>query len=465
MKTINIKCDYKTINLGIVPTRRDMFPDPQAAIARKDKIVPKVVELCESIHDVNVFTLDGVTDNGLLVEEGNVAKAEKYFREKEIDALFILHINFGQEESVARLAKKLNVPVLLWGPRDGMPGDYSELRTYDSQCGMFASSRALLRYGVKFTYVENCWLDSPILKKGIEDFIRVASVVKAFRGARVLQLSTRPRQFLSVKVNEGELMEKFGIEVNPIENFEIFYTIDHILANEPERIDAVLNDWEQRIQFCQSTEDQKRSTAAVYLGINDIAERYNCTTVATECWSMFVGKYGVSPCLAFAELTEAGLPVCCECDVNGAISSLIVQAATRRETPSFLADITVRHPENDNAELMWHCGPFPTCLAKDDKPASLACQCAFELKRGEITMTRFDSDRGNYMLFSDTGKGVDGPVSGGSYVWFEARDWSAWEKKLMYGPYIHHIAGAYGNYKEIMREASKYLEVSFDSVD
>ena len=44
----------------------------------------------------------------------------KYFKEK-IDALFIGFCNYGQEDAIAKLAKELNVPVLLWGPRDSMP--------------------------------------------------------------------------------------------------------------------------------------------------------------------------------------------------------------------------------------------------------------------------------------------------------------------------------------------------------
>ena len=80
-----------------------------------------------------------------------------------------------------------------------------------------------------FTYIENCWLDSPVLKQGIEDFVRAASVVKAFRNLRIGQISTRPRPFLSVKVNEGELLEKFGIELVPINGTEITNTINYFL--------------------------------------------------------------------------------------------------------------------------------------------------------------------------------------------------------------------------------------------
>ena len=52
---------------------------------------------------------------------------------------------------------------------------------------------------------------------------------------RVLQLSTRPRQFLSVKTNEGELLEKFKIEITPVESSEILETIDNIIKENPRK--------------------------------------------------------------------------------------------------------------------------------------------------------------------------------------------------------------------------------------
>jgi hypothetical protein len=47
-----------------------------------------------------------------------------------------------------------------------------------------------------------------------------------------------------------------------------------------------------------------------------------------------------------------GVAVACETDIHGAISSVIAQAAAGWKSPSFLADMTVRHPDNENAELL-----------------------------------------------------------------------------------------------------------------
>ena len=63
------------------------------------------------------------------------------------------------------IAKKLGVPMLLWGPRDEAPlADGTRLR--DTLCGLFASSKVLHKLGVPFTYIENCRMDDPPLRAG-----------------------------------------------------------------------------------------------------------------------------------------------------------------------------------------------------------------------------------------------------------------------------------------------------------
>ena len=166
------------------------------------------------------------------------------------------------------------------------------------------------------------------------------------------------------------------------------------------------------------------------------------------------------------ELADLGLPLACETDVNGAVTMAMLQAAALGEEAVFLADLTIRHPQNDNAELLWHCGPFPYSLKDPASAASLAeGQERFVLKKGPITLCRFDEAGGEYYLFGGEGRAVDGPKTTGTYVWFEADNWKRWEEKLMFGPYIHHIGGVYGNYKPVLREAARYLGLIFDDAD
>ena len=116
---------------------------------------------------------------------------------------------------------------------------------------------------------------------------------------------------------------------------------------------------------------------------------------------------GIMPCHANSLLTDEGIPTVCETDIHGAITAVMMQAVVRGETVPFFADVTVRHPENDNAELLWHCGNFPYSLAKDKDGAKVGKSryhgdtygiCEWELKDGDLTVARFDGDRGEYSL-------------------------------------------------------------------
>ena len=452
--------DYSKLVLGVAPTRRDFFPAPANARAVKEVMMKRLREIFAKIPNLTVVDIDDINEEGLLFDYDAVPEIEKKFKEAGVDAVFFPHCNFGQEEPVAMLAKKLNVPVLLWGPRDEYPPDPKVVpnRQTDIQCGLFATTKAMTRYDIPFTYIENCWLDSPVLDKGIEDFIRTASAVKAFRNCRILQLSTRPRQFLSVKYNESELLEKFGIEVVAVESAEIVRTIKNILENKPEEVREVVEELKRDYVIMNDSDEQLSAMAGLALGVMELADKYKCTAAAGECWSMIRANFSINCCFTWGYLTGKGLPMACETDVLGAVTDVLMLGAARKEHDVFLADITIRHPENDNAELFWHCGPFPVSLAKEDiKPAILTQRGSYELAHTDYTLARFDQAKGNYSLFIGEGKGVDGPPTNGNYAWIEVKDWVAWEKQLMYGPYIHHCVGTPGRLKDVMIEACKYI--------
>ena len=144
----------------------------------------------------------------------------------------------------------------------------------------------------------------------------------------------------------------------------------------------------------------------------------------------------------------------------------MMQSLNFGNSAPFFADVTVRHPQNENAELLWHCGNFPYSLAKENTNCSIGCSkyhgntfgiCEWELREGDLTIARFDGDHGNYQLLIGEAKTTGGPKNVGSYVWIEVDNWKKWERKLVEGPYIHHVCGIYGKYGEILSEACKYI--------
>ncbi|HEY5584751.1 MAG TPA: fucose isomerase [Ruminiclostridium sp.] len=458
------------LRVGIIPTRRGISSNRKGAFTIEDALQNKneILEYVNQLKDdsVEILNIDWLNEEGIMYDISHVFTIAERLEKENVDALFIIHCNFGCEEAVGKLCSILKKPVLLWGPRDKNIGDDGS-RATDTQCGLFASSRILMRYGIKFTYIENCRLTEKVFEEGFFNFLSVAVAVKAFKNLRIGQINSRPKPFTSVMYNESELMEKFGIEIVPI-NIEIVkQKMNEIMEKQISNVEFTANDIKNRINCSQTDVNDLIKIAALILAVKELVLINKCSAIAIECWTVMPASLGVLPCFAIAELTDMGVPATCEADINGAITSALLTAAARGKATTFFGEYTMRHPENDNAELIWHCGSFPYSLKKRSSQAELIDGRAnWEIEDGDITLARFDGDRGNYKLFAGQAKGIQGPRTTGTYVWIETDNWTKWEKKLINGPYIHHVSGIHGRYLSILQEMCKYIPyLTFDGVE
>ncbi len=450
------------IVLGFAPTRRSIFSAPAAveyANLTREKLTKMGIEFVD---------IDDIAEDGLLHDDNDRIKIEEKFKAAGVDGVFFPHGNFGTEFEVARLAKNLNVPVLIWGPRDECP-DENGIRLRDSQCGIFATGKVLRRFQVPFTYLTNCNLDDPEFAEGIHRFLRVCNVVKTFRNIRILQIGPRPMEFWSTMCNEGELLEKFNVQLIPIPLPELTSEMD-AAKKEGKKV-------AETIAFCKENfnveikDNELENVAALKVAIRNLADKYGCTAGAIQCWNALQGEIGIMPCAANSLLNEEGFPVVCETDIHGAITALMMEAAGMDENRTFFADWTVRHPFNDNGELLQHCGPWPMSCASC-KP-TIGYPLAFdhpgaveaEAKHGEITLARFDGDNGEYSLLLGNAKGIDGPYTKGTYLWIEVENWPRLEAKIVEGPYIHHCVGIHQDIVAVLYEACKYIGIKADLYD
>lgn len=450
------------IKLGFAPTRRSIFSAPNAV-----KYANLTRERLQQL-EVDFVDINDIAEDGLLHNERDRIKIAEKFKHAKINGLFIPHCNFGTEYEIARLAKELNVPVLLWGPRDERPDD-DGIRLRDSQCGLFATGKVLRRFGVPFTYLTNCRLSDPEFKRGISNFIAVCNVVKAFKRTRILQIGPRPIDFWSTMCNEGELLERFNIQLSPIPISELILEVKRVLKEDDEVAEVVA--------YCKENfnlkvkENDLKKIAALKVAMKKLSTKYGCNAIAIQCWNALQGELGIMPCAANSLLNEEGIPVACETDIHGAITSILVEAAGMNETRSFFADWTVRHPDNENGELLQHCGPWPLSVA-DEKP-TIGYPLAFEhpgavealAKSGKMTLCRFDGDNGEYSVLLGNAKGIDGPYTKGTYVWVEVENLKRLEAKIVEGSYIHHCVGIHKDIVPVLYEACKYIGVKPDLYD
>ena len=452
----------KTVKLGLAPTRRSIFSSPDA-VKYANLTRGRLREL-----GVEFVDIDDISADGLLHNDEDRIKIEEKFKREKVDGLFFPHGNFGTEYEVARLAKNMGLPVLLWGPRDERP-DENGIRLRDSQCGLFATGKVLRRFKVPFTYLTNCRLTDPEFERGVKDFLAVCNVVKTFKNTRILQIGPRPFDFWSTMCNEGELLEKFNIQLAPIPLPELTQEVKK--AKEEKTEVAEVMEYCHKNMIVKVKEEELENIAAMKVAMKRMAVKYGCNAAAIQCWNALQTELGIMPCAANSLLNEEGLPVVCETDIHGAITAVMVEAATLDDTRSFFADWTVRHPDNENGELLQHCGPWPISVAQEkpsigyplafDHPGAVEAQAKF----GELTLARFDGDNGEYSMLLGNAKGIPGPYTKGTYLWVEVENLKRLEDKLVCGPYIHHCVGIHKNVVPILYEACKYIGVKPDLYD
>lgn len=279
----------KTIKLGFAPTRRSIFSAPDAI---------KYANLTrERLNQLGVSYVDitDINQEGLLYSEQDRIKIAEKFKAEKIDGLFFPHGNFGTEYECARLAKELQVPVLLWGPRDERP-DEKGIRLRDSQCGLFATGKVLRRFQVPFTYMTNCRLEDEAFERGIRDFLAVCNVVKVFRSTRILQIGPRPFDFWSTMCNEGELLEKFNIQLAPVPIPELTAQMRKAKEEKTE-VEAVIRYCRENMKI-EVKDGELENVAALKVAMKALADQYGCNAIAIQCWNALQGEIGIMPCAA-----------------------------------------------------------------------------------------------------------------------------------------------------------------------
>lgn len=455
--------DFKRVKIGFVPTRRNLFSS-DAAVEYADLTRNKLEEI-----GVNFVDIDDINEDGLLYDDEGVNKIYSKFKEEDIDGIFIANENFGTEYAVARLASKFDVPVLLWGPKDERPSKEGT-RQRDTQCGLFAIGKVLRRFNVKFTYIKNSDVDSVEFERGIIDFIKVCNVVKNFKKTRVLQIGPRPFDFWSVIVNEGELLEKFNISLSPIPLDELYDEIDSLDDNDDEVQKAI--EFFDNNTIVDIEDKDLLLTCKLKVAIDNLCKRYGCNCGVIQEWNALHKKIGISAYAALSLLQDEEIPFSCETDIHGVISQVIINSATLGENMAMLADVNCRHPEDENGELFQHLGVFPYSLA-DSKPKlpkthfifDYPGAVEFKAKEGKYTICRFDGDHGKYNLLIGNADSMDGPYNQGTYLYLKFDNLNRFESKLVYGPYIHHVAALNSDVVNVLYESCKYIGVEVDLYD
>ena len=438
--------DYK-VKIGLVPMRRDTNNRPKGTFLTwysAEERGERFVRYIDLIHDA----------------KSAAAMVERMKREG-VDAVFIINCNFGNEEAAADIAKAMGKPVLLWAPLDD---EYyvDGMRPTDSQCGLFGVSRQMQRFHIPFSHLPCCRVESDEFKDGFLSFVRVACMVKNFTGLRIGQIGLRPAPFYSVIWNEGELMEKFGLKIIPINFALIEQRMKATLDERPAEMKEIADGIRKNYRMDDLTPKYVDTMAAYAVTLKRLYTEFDLDAISAECWTATPVMFdGFAPCTVYSILNDMGYLVSCESDMHCLLTMILLKSATLGEGKPLFGEFTVRHPEDRNAELLWHCGPFPLSQKAESGVGSTARlvnqRSWFRAKDGVYTVARLDQESGRYVILPLVGKTTEGPATHGTYLWVKFDDLQKIEDRIIDGPYIHHFTEIAGDYTREIREFCKYF--------
>ena len=409
----------------------------------------------EHVEFVNV---NGMGHNDLIFDDDSAVSVVEKFQAEKVDAVIIINCNFGNEEAAADMAKALGKPVCLWAPLDD---EYyvDGMRPTDSQCGLFGVSRQFQRFGIPFSHIPCCRVESEEFKEGFDKFVRVSCMVKNFTGMRIGQIGTRPAPFFSVIWNEGELMQRFGVKIIPINMATVQERFYKTKEEKTDEIAKFVQVFKNNYEMDDLTPQYLERMACLVVTYKDLFDEFKLDVISAECWTATPTMFdGLAPCAVYGILNDLGYIISCESDMHCALTMTLLSSASLGKRKPFLGEFTVRHPENRNAELLWHCGPFPLSVKDPASKARLVNQREwFKVKEGQFTVARMDQENGNYMMLAGTCQTTPGPQTHGTYLWGEFENLQAWEDRLLDGPYIHHFVEIEGDYTKELEEFCKYF--------
>ena len=224
----------------------------------------------------------------------------KYFKEKDVDAIFIINCNFGNEEAAGKIAQMIGKPVLLWGPRDTIFCE-DGTRYTDTQCGLFSISKQLKRYGIPFSYIENCNIEDKAFDIGLRQFMSVVCMVKNFYKLRIVQVGARVKPFKSVMINEMELMERFGIDIVPVNMAEAIDKLNKIYNENTEQLRTDAEEIKKKIDTSSISDELLVKMMALYIFIGKLMKKTR-QVLFQQNLDIYAACFGAMPCLAMSIL-------------------------------------------------------------------------------------------------------------------------------------------------------------------
>ncbi len=347
---------------------------------------------------------DIILDNPDDPTPGLIERAVSFFRQGEIDALIIQSGTFTMGDLALDLVDSFHIPIILWALPE--PAESTGRLRLNSLVGLNVNSSHLCKTGRPFRYLVANPGD-PVFQEEMGRMLRVLGLVCGLRRTKILMMGTRAEGFYDLAFNEMELRAKLGVQVIAVGLGEVFARARGLPSGAVAATKRQIRD--KIDDFSEVPPDKEDQQARAYLAIGGIAEERGASAVAIKCWPEFPFDYGVAACSSVALLNDDMLPCGCEGDLEGALTSLILQQLAG--SVPFLSDVSALD-RDQNTLLLWHNGCAALRLAATRKElhahfqANRGLTVGFGLKPGRVTLARLGNDGRHLRLLATTGEAL-----------------------------------------------------------
>ena len=445
----------KKIRLGFAPCHRPSCDENWAIEMRK-----RCIDALRAIDCIEVVAPSaGLIPNGLVRDDAGASAVIDLFAKRGVQGVILGTMTFGDEISAVRIAEALDLPVLVFGTKEG-PFTEQGMRRSDSFCGTLSVTSGLYRRKIPYDFMGIVWPEEEIFRQTAEVFARACAVVGGFYGARVGMVGSRPDRFETCAISEVALIQRFRQRVIQISLPEVFAKANDWAADD-HHVRATLAEIKREANCDGCDETGLAKAAALELTLSRYFEERDLVGMGVSCWTDIQERYGISACSTLSRLTAKGMMCACEADVYGALTMWVQYLASLKDTVPHFIDWTIQHQEMEDVFLAWHCGNAPACLACDPGSVALREQAfvsravgaekaqgaiELQLKPGPVTICRLVEYDGAFKMLITNGEIIHTEdVLRGSWGWVRVPDLACLYRVLAEEGFIHHASMIHGD--------------------
>lgn len=184
--------------------------------------------------------------------------------------------------------------------------------------------------------------------------------------------------FDNLIVDEAELKQKLGIEVQSFTLEDVLQRAEAVGEKEAEKVGAAIRS--SSASFDESQSPALAKSARVNLALQQLAAEHNLQGLAVSCWPQFQEDFHFAVCTVMGQMNTDGLVAACEGDVASTASMLALRYMGNGDVVTLMDLVSL--DTNDESVLLWHCGPTSPALA-DEKGVKMSSLWLFDGYEGE----------------------------------------------------------------------------------